>query len=252
MNVKLVLEYDGTDFCGSQRQAGARTIQETLETALRVSWQIEPKLSLAGRTDSGVHARGQVANFKLELPVPISRVKESLNGHLPQDVRIISAKAVPETFHSRYSAVSKHYGYCLWLAPRLPMTARRFVHKPRTGLELTKLAQALEVFEGEHDFAAFSQTGSNEKSTVRRVDEIRLWRRRWGVLITFRGPGFLRKMVRMMVAAALDVASGKYGVEEVARRLEGKERAGYRPVAPAKGLWLLGVRYGAAERFGGG
>ena len=243
MKVKLVLEYDGTDFRGSQRQKDARTVQQTLEEAISAVWQFEPRLHLAGRTDAGVHARGQVADFELPLELPPSRIRLVLNEHLPSDLRVRKAEQAEPDFHSRFDAVRKTYGYYLWLAKRLPISQARYVYQPEETLDLESLTEALRGFEGEHDFLGFSQSGSGESSSVRRLERIRFFPVRGGLLITLTGPGFLRKMVRMLVGAGLEVAMGKATSAGLAERLEHPARQGRRAVAPAKGLWLLGIRY---------
>ena len=243
MRVKLVLEYDGTDFAGSQRQKGARTVQQTLEEAIQAVWQFEPRLRLAGRTDAGVHARGQVADFELPLELRSERVGQVLNQHLPADVRVRGAQRVADDFHSRFDAAGKTYGYYLWLASRLPLTVARYVHQPSKAISLEALGKALALFVGEHDFLGYSQSGSGESSTVRRLERVRLFPVRGGALVALSGSGFLRKMVRMLVGTGLEVAAGKASVGDLVERLEHPVRQGRRAVAPAKGLWLLGVRY---------
>jgi len=171
-HIRLVVEYDGTDLCGWQRQANGPTVQGHLEAALGKLLAHEVTVIGASRTDAGVHARGQVASFRTERPIPLHGIRRGLNSLLPPAIAVAEASEVPDDFHPRFSATDKHYRYLVWTrGERSPRWRHRAWHCPGA-LDLAAMRQAAAALIGEHDFAAFRAAGCTAKRTVRRIDEI--------------------------------------------------------------------------------
>jgi tRNA pseudouridine38-40 synthase len=240
--LKLVLAYDGTDFRGFARQPGARTVQGVLESALGRVLGSVPRISVAGRTDAGVHAEGQVVSFEAEAEP--ERVERALNGMLGPEV-VVRATRAPAGFDARRSARAREYRYRLRTAALPdPFTARYVWHRPGT-YAVARMQRAARDLEGEHDFTSFSRAPKASASPVRRLD--RLGVRRVGGLIEFRAraSGFLHQMVRSLVGTLVAVGEGKMEPETMAEVLEARSRAAAGPVAPPHGLTLVRVVYGA-------
>jgi tRNA pseudouridine38-40 synthase len=239
---RATVAYDGTDFLGFQLQANGRTIQGVLERALAEVSQATVRVIGAGRTDSGVHARGQVIAFRTEWRHTVEDLQRALNAVLPPDVVILDLGLAAEGWHPRFSALRRHYRYTvlnqLWRSP----LDRRYAHHVTRPLDLQSLQAGSETFVGVHDFAAFGQPTQGE-STVREVFDA-LWRQD-GQWYTFDvvGNAFLRGMVRCLVGALLQVGGGFWPVERVAEVLESRNRALAAPPAPACGLCLMRVEY---------
>lgn len=243
-HIRLVVEYDGSQLHGWQRQHGVPTVQEHLETALGKLLQHETQVVGASRTDAGVHARGQVASFRTERPIPLHGVRRGLNSLLPPDVAIRDAAEVPDDFHPRFSATGKHYRYTILARPeRSPRLRDRAWHHPDP-LSVSAMHDAASSLLGEHDFAAFRAAGCTAKTTMRRVDSITLTRLHPHLLeIDIRGNAFLRQMVRIMVGTLSEVGTGRIAVRQVAEILASKDRTKAGITAPAQGLELMEVRY---------
>lgn len=241
-NIRLVVEYDGTSLHGWQRQANAPTVQAHLETALAELLQHEVSVAGASRTDAGVHARGQVAAFKTERPIPLHGVRRGLNSLLPDSIAISDAREMPEDFHPRFSATGKHYRYSiLRRADRSPRWRERAWHHPDE-LDLEAMRAGAAVLIGEHDFGAFRAAGCTAKTTIRRLDAIEITD---GEVVTLdvRGNAFLRMMVRILVGTLAEVGTGRFTVAQLAEILEAKDRTRAGKTAPAHGLELMEVRY---------
>ena len=241
---RVTLAYDGGDFNGWQRQRDARTVQGVLEEALgRLAGGQRVGVAGAGRTDSGVHAAGQVASFELARPLEPRALVEALNGLLPEDVRVIDAAAVGSAFHARRSARSKLYRYVLDTgAVQLPTRRRYAAHLPlRLADEPVHGLAAL--YRGERDFAALASSGGSVNTTVRRVlrSEARLTEH--GLLYEVEGDGFLRKMVRSLVGGLVAVGQGRLELHELEAALLARDRRAWPPPAPACGLCLVHVDY---------
>lgn len=248
--VKLTLAYEGTAFSGWQLQPNARSVQGVLERALSGITGEPVRVHGSGRTDAGVHALGQVAHF--DAPERFAHIpwQKALNQNLPDDVRVLEACLVPGDFHARYSALSKTYAYNLWLdRDRLLPQRRRYVWACGA-VDVVAMDQAASVLLGEHDFAAFQNTGTVVKSTQREVTAIEpsagalpqelVWR--------FTATGFLRQMVRNMMGCLVQVGRGKVTVDEVRAILQGGDRTQAPPCAPPQGLTLERVEYPAKVR----
>lgn len=246
-NIALLLAYDGTDFIGSQWQNQGRSVQAALEDAWEQLTQERRRFTLAGRTDAGVHAQGQVANVRGETRHPLNTVVRGMNALLPDDVRVLAAKEVGPDFHARYSATRRDYRYLIdhGVAP-LP-TLRHLALHVEGKLDTGAMAEALPLLEGTHDFAAFTAPSADQKSTVRtvhvaRLGEAELLGRRL-IAIELAANAFLQHMVRVIVGTALLVGRGRMQAAELRRVLERRDRKAAGPTAAAHGLTLTSVRY---------
>ena len=245
-NVKLVIEYDGSAYHGWQRQANASTVQQVLEEAIAALVGHPVTLTASGRTDAGVHALAQVANFHTRSTLPADRLPHAINAALPHDVAVLRAEDVPAAFHARYSATGKTYRYRILRRDVRPALGRSRTHWLRRKLDLAAMQQAAARCVGEHDFAAF-ESESNGGNTVRTVTRCDVAARpaRGGELIavTVSANGFLYNMVRAMVGTFIEIGSGRWPPEHIARLFAARDRALAGPTAPAKGLCLLEVEY---------
>ncbi len=242
----MVLAYDGTGFSGWQYQPDSPTVQETLERAMEKVVQHPVRVVAAGRTDTGVHALGQVVHFKTESHLSPAIMKRAFNAHLPQSIRIRQVREAPRSFHARFSASSRVYKYFV-SSFSLPFL-HRYSWVIEKKLDLETLESVLNLFPGEHDFGAFGSPTKPGGSTVRQVFQARVRRYRGFTVITLEANAFLRKMVRNMVGAAVKVALGRASIEEVKRALEHPQ--GFRcpaPPAPPQGLFLWRVKYGTRK-----
>ncbi|HHT48305.1 MAG TPA: tRNA pseudouridine(38-40) synthase TruA [Firmicutes bacterium] len=244
VNLKLTIAYEGTDFTGYQRQGqGERTVQGELEKALQKLTGTTPKLIAAGRTDAGVHAKGQVVNFTTQASIPITRWPAALNSCLPTDLIVCQAEAVPLSFHARYGAKSKTYQYIVSRRRWPDLFLRRFsYHYPRS-LQLEPLRTAAAFLVGEHDFKGFSAAGSSVVTTVRRLDRVEVAEQGEEIFFTLTGNGFLYKMVRNIVGTLLWIGEGKKEPRLVKAILTEGDRRRAGPTAPPQGLTLLKVEY---------
>ncbi len=246
-NIKLVVEYDGTGYCGFQDQGrpDRPTIQSVLQEALARTCQEPVQVIGAGRTDAGVHARGQVVNFHTRSRIPVERFPAAVNTQLPWDIKVREAAEVPGDFHARYWALSKTYRYT-WLvrATPSPFWHRYALFVPRP-VDVEKMRRAARHFVGEHDFAAFRSTGGGSKSTVRRMYRADVWRENDLVHFEIEGSGFLYNMVRIMAGTLLEVGLGRRSAECVPKALASGRREELGSTAPPHGLTLMAVAYPA-------
>jgi tRNA pseudouridine38-40 synthase len=241
--IRVVVEYDGTSLCGWQRQANGPTVQGHLEAALAKLLQHETPVIGASRTDAGVHARGQVASFRTERPIPLHGVRRGLNSMLPDAISIREASEVADDFHPRFSATGKHYRYLvLARADRSPRWRDRAWHHPEP-LEIEAMRAAGAALVGEHDFAAFRAAGCAARTTVRRISAVDVTVAEELVIIDVRGNAFLRNMVRILVGTLTEVGTGKRPATQVGEILATKDRVKAGITAPAHGLELIEVHY---------
>ena len=248
MRYVLKIAYDGTDYAGWQCQKNARTVQETLESALHTALGIDVRITGSGRTDAGVHAAGQVCHFDSEqITVPPEKLPDCINRYLPPDVRAVEGWGAAETFDSNRSAKRKTYCYSLYVASREMPLKERFSVRIDNAPTLEILQKNAVLMEGEHDFKAFCASGSSVKTTVRRVYQVRVEEHQsYGgrdIRIYVTGNGFLYNMVRTMVGELLDLSSGKRTKESLLQAYETGDRGLLGKTMPAKGLTLLDVEY---------
>ena len=243
-NFKMTIEYDGTDYHGWQRQKQERTIQGEIEQALLLMTARHVRLCASGRTDAGVHACGQTANFSCETELTPEAIQKGLNSILPNDIVIQDCRSIHESFHARYDAKSKIYHYKI-LNKNLPAAiGRQYALFVRRKLDTAAMRQAIPHILGSHDFKAFEGTGSPRSHTIRNVMAADLSENPDGRL-TFKieADGFLRFMVRNIVGTLLDVGLGKINADEFKNILESKDRSRAGATAPAHGLFLMEVKY---------
>ena len=242
-NIRLDICYDGTRYRGWQRLPGKDdTIQGKIETTLSRILGEEIEISGSGRTDAGVHAQGQVANFHCENAMPCSEILRQLRQYLPEDIGILSCKECAPRFHARLNAVEKTYCYRIWNSEEPCVFQRRYVAVMPEKLDLEAMAHAARYLEGEHDFAAFCGNPKFKKSTVRNVYKIQICRNGHEVTLAFTGDGFLYNQVRIMVGTLIEVGRGVRREESIAALFGGKRSdAGF--LAPAQGLSLMEVKY---------
>lgn len=241
--VLLVVQYDGTDYCGFQRQPGLPTIQKELEDALSQLLDQDTTVTGAGRTDAGVHALGQTVTFETDTPIPTERIVPALNALLPKEVCTVEARVVPEDFHPRYGAVGKLYGYRI-LNRRLPSPfIGRYAWHLTWDLDIEMMLEAADVLLGEHDFVAFSSSGSSVENTVRVLRRLDVEPQGDLIEIRAEASGFLYMMVRRIVGTLTDVGRGLISVEEVREILRSLDRTRVKTIAPPQGLSLIKVTY---------
>jgi len=245
-NICLELEYDGSNYFGWQIQKSAHrsvTIQSTFEQALKKLFKKPVKAVSSGRTDSGVHAKTQVVNFKILTPIPLENIKIALNGLLPSDIRILKIKKKPPNFHARFSVRSKIYEYLIYNQTMFPVFKRNYYWHVPGYLNLNQMRRASLMLIGKYDFASFASKVDREKSSVRSLKSIRINKKNSVISIKVEASGFLRGMVRNIVAALVDVGKGEVSVSQVKRIKRAKNRSFLGKSAPACGLYLLKVKY---------
>jgi tRNA pseudouridine38-40 synthase len=240
--LRITLEYDGTDLSGWQRQDNAPTVQGYVEVALKQLLGHPVRLSGASRTDGGVHARGQVAAFTTDSPIPDEGMRRALNALLPHQIAVNALSEVDPSFHPRFSATGKHYRYLILARrDRSPRWLRRAWHRSRP-LDVEAMQEAAKVLVGEHDFAAFRAVGCVSRTTVRLIRSVEVTWEEPGVLaIDVRGNAFLRNMVRIMAGTLADVGESRFTPAQVAEILASKDRTKGGQTAPPHGLELMEV-----------
>lgn len=249
-NVKLTIEYDGTNFSGWQLQTpDKRTVQGEIEKALLKIFKKEIRINGSGRTDAGVHARGQVANFKFDSPMKPDEIIRALNGNLPDDVSILSAKKVSASFHAQHSAKRKTYCYSIFNRPTRPTIDKNFVLHVPYKINLSAMRKSAKILIGKHNFISFTATDTSKrgklatKNTTRTVYALDIHKKNDLITIKITANGFLYKMVRNIVGTLLDVGTGLIKQGSVREILQAKSRVAARETAPARGLTLLNVVY---------
>jgi tRNA pseudouridine38-40 synthase len=244
--IRLDLAYDGTDFRGwaAQRDPSVRTVEGTLAELLERTLGERVRLFVAGRTDAGVHARGQVASFATSSSRPPERIRAFLNGELEPEIVITEAAEAPETFHARFSATAREYHYVIRTAEVADPFAGRFEwHRPRA-LHVPSMRAAGRLLVGEHDFSSFCRHPGAGTSTVRRLERVTFARDGECVVLGFRANAFLHQMVRSLVGTLVRVGEGKLAPPAMAEILEARDRSAAGQLAPARGLTLERVIYG--------
>ena len=242
-NIKIVIEYDGSNYVGWQKQKNGISIQEAIEKAATVI--LGEKISLTGssRTDAGVHAKGQVANFYTNSSIPSDKLPFAINSKLPNDIAVINAEDVPYDFHSRYDSCGKLYSYTILNRKIPPAYIRNYISYCPYNLDFSSMEKAASAFVGKHDFSAFKSTGSSVKTTVRTVEFLKFEKN--GDIIKFyiKADGFLYNMVRIIAGTLIDIGRGKIKLSDLDSIIESRNRNLTGKTAPASGLCLEKVFY---------
>jgi len=260
-NIKFIIAYDGTDFRGWQAQPGQPTVQGALSDVLEGLTRGRPALHAAGRTDAGVHAAGQVVNFKTESSMSVQEFQRACNALLPPTIRVQSAEEVAAEFHSRWDAIAKTYRYRIFRGRVVPPFIWKYVQHDPGEMNFEAMAQAAVFFAGEHDFTSFAaSTGSEEddreRLTVRMIYSSQFLRascadckhgaEEW--IYAVRGRSFMRNMVRKMVGTLLEIGRGKLAPDALPELLALRDRSKSGPTMPPQGLCLESVEYPAMEK----
>ena len=243
-NIKLVIEYDGKEFNGWQKQPNKLNIQGSIEEAIKQITGEEIELYASGRTDAGVHAYGQVANFKTESNLPIEKFPVAINTKLKKSIRIIKAEEVDERFHSRLNCKKKTYRYVINNSEFASAIYRNLeTHIPQK-LNIKKMKEAIKYFEGEHDFKAFKASGTSSKSSVRTIYKAEIKEMPNNrIYIELTGNGFLYNMVRIIAGTLVDVGLEKIKPKEISNIIEKGKRDLAGKTLPPNGRFLLNVEY---------
>ncbi len=251
-NLKLVLAYDGAGFHGWQSQPGRRTVQDEVRAVLQRIVRHPVNLLGASRTDAGVHAAGQSANFRTSVLIPLEGLRRAIAHHLPEDLALVSMDEVSLDFHASRSARTKLYRYRIFAGEARPSTQRVQLYAWHVWqpLDLTAIVDAARRRVGTHDFAGFASSGSPRKTTVRTVRRVQA---RWSgreLLIDVEGDGFLYNQVRNMVGTLYEIGRGRWEPQQVDQILASGDRRLAGMTAPAHGLCLQWVRYAATREAG--
>ena len=247
--IALIVEYDGTRYHGSQLQAGSPTVQEVIEEALCKLTGEKIRVKMAGRTDAGAHARGQVVSFGTESPLPTETFIKGLNYHLPGDVAVREASKVDNSFDARRNALSREYRYYIWNSPIRSPIRRGFVYLVSKKLDTEAMNRAAQALIGKHDFASFvTRTEIGKKSTIRNIYKAEIEKDGDLIILSMAANAFLPHQVRNTVGALIKVGLGKMTVEEFESIIQAKKPGMAGPTVPACGLCLMKVNY--PEPFG--
>lgn len=243
MRVALLIDYDGTDYNGWQKQENGIGIQEIIENAIQEVTGESVNLRAAGRTDAGVHARGQVADFETSSTIPADRFMYPLNNILPDDIRIIASAKVDDDFSARFNALEKHYQYKIYLGEVLPATVGRYSALYDRPINLELMRAAAEVMEGEHDFKAFEGPYAQMATSIRRVNEVSLNIDGDFLVIDIYGEAFLKNMIRIMVGTLLKINEKRLSIQGLMDLFQKPDRQKAGITMPAKGLTMVEIFY---------
>lgn len=243
-NIKLLIEYDGTNYSGWQKQKiNSNTIQEAIERSIKKITKEDLELIGCSRTDAGVHAKGFVANFFTSSNISGEKFKYAINSKLPEDIIIIDSEEVDLQFHSRYSCKSKRYIYKI-LNRQLPSPIERnYTHHVSKELDIISMNEAAKYFIGTHDFTSFKNIGSSVKTSVRTIMDAQVFKQGENIIFSITGDGFLYNMIRIITGTLIQVGMGKKNPQDIIDILAAKDRQKAGKAAPAKGLYLDKVFY---------
>lgn len=241
--IRLTVEYDGTGYAGWQRQANAMTVQERIEQALGKLTGEQIGITGASRTDSGVHARGQVAHFDTTASIPPEKYSFALNTHLPPDIRITHSMAVSADFHSRFHASGKEYTYRYCNTPHAPAIGRQYAWHVCLPMDATRMHEAAQAIVGTHDFTACMAAGGESKDFVRTMHRCAVEQTGSDIVFTIQGSGFLYNMVRILAGTLCYIGQGRLAADCIPRALSRGDRLLLGPTAPPQGLTLQWVSY---------
>ncbi len=243
-NIKFKVSYEGTRYQGWQKQDSMEnTLQGKLETLISRMCNEKIAVQGSGRTDAGVHARGQIVNFHTNSTMPIEDMMKYMNMYLPEDIVVVDIDEVSERFHSRLNAKAKKYVYRVWNSSVPNVFWRRYVYMVEDTLDIESMRKAAMYFLGEHDFKSFTSNKKGKKSTIRRIDSITIEKEGDMITFTFIGNGFLYHMVRILVGTLLEVGEGKRSADNIPEVMAAKDREKAGMLVPGKGLMLDEVYY---------
>ena len=242
---RLTVEYDGTAYNGFQAQADQPTVQGALETAIHAFSGERIRIAAAGRTDTGVHATGQVIHADLQRDWPAATVMNAMNAHLAREgVCVLDCAPAPDPeWHARFSAVGRAYRYRILNRQAQPVLERNRVWHVRKPLDSEAMHTAAQALVGQHDFTTFRDVGCQSKSPIKTLDVARVERQGEEVHLVFEARSFLHRQVRSMAGTLVEVGLGRWTAEDVQAALDARDRSACGPVAPSAGLYLTGVRY---------
>lgn len=242
-NIKLTIEYDGKKFGGWQKQPNELNIQGEIEQAIKQITGEDAELNASGRTDSGVHALGQVANFKTNSNLDIEKFAVAINSKLKKSIVIKKAEEVPENFHARYNCKGKKYRYIINNSYQGTAIYRDLeCHIPQK-LDIEKMQEGIKFFEGKHDFKGFKASGTSGKSTIREIYKAEVKQEGERIIIELTGNGFMYNMVRIISGTIVDVGLGKISPNQIPDIINAKDRTKAGKTLPASGLYLVEVYY---------
>ncbi len=242
-NIKLIIEFDGSNFSGWQRQPRGRTVQKVIETAIFKATGEEIMINGSSRTDAGVHAREMVANFLTNCSIPGDKFREAINTRLPEDVSIVKSEEVNEDFHARYSSKGKTYSYTIINRYERLSLGHQYLYHYRHKLDMNEMRRACEYFIGIHDFKAFMSPGSSIKTTIRTVKNLYIEQNGDEIKIFITADGFLYNMVRIIVGTLIKVGNGKLKAEDIEDIIKEGNRKKAGMCVPPNGLILEKVFY---------
>lgn len=243
-NYKITIQYEGTRYNGWQKNANAEnTIQSVLEQTIQKVTGEEIEIIGSGRTDAGVHATGQVANFKTETRFDAERLMDNINDMLPSDIKILKCKEVNDRFHARLNAKEKTYKYSVDIGKKPNVFTRRTIQHYPYVLDFWEMERAIKHLKGEHDFKSFCSNKRTKKSTVRTIYSIDIEKNGTEISLIFRGNGFLYNMVRILAGTLLEVGRGKIKAKDINKILDSKDRQFAGSTMPPRGLCLMEVKY---------
>lgn len=242
-NVKLLIQYDGTSYSGWQKQPNAPTIQQEIETKLSIILKESINLIGSGRTDTGVHAIGQVANFKTNTNLNCEQIFYAINSFLNRDIRVIQCEEVHPDFHARFSVIKRQYKYIIYNELTYSPFTRDYSYFIKKPVDVDKLKNTLKRIIGEYDFTSFASAKDDSKNKVRTIYEIDVQKSKNEIIIFITANGFLRKMVRMILGTAIEINLKNYPIEDISRILALKSRKHTFFTIPSKGLYLNHVWY---------
>lgn len=242
-NIKLIIEYDGTNYVGWQKQHNGKAIEERIESEIKALTGEAIKLIGASRTDSGVHAKGQTANFFTTSKIPAEKFAAAISSRLPRDISILYSEEVEESFHSRYNSIGKRYSYKILNRKQPPAYLRNYVEHCSYQLNFEAMATAVKHFLGKHDFAAFKSTGGSAKTSVRTITSIELIKNDDIIQLNIEGDGFLYNMVRIIAGTLIEVGMGRISEESIPQIIQSRDRKLAGKTAGPSGLCLEKVFY---------
>lgn len=242
-NIKLILEYDGTNYCGWQRQLNGVSVEETLEKVIRNLFGEDIRILGASRTDSGVHALGQVVSFSIENKIPVYKIPGAINVRLPKDIVVIEAEEVDEDFHPIYSAKRKKYVYKIINRRVKPALMRNYYWHVGYKLDIENMKKACAYILGEHDFSAFKSNGGSTLNSIRTVYSLDIVKEDDYITVSIEGNGFLYNMVRIIVGTLIEVGRGRINPDDIKDIIESKNRQKAGITAKPYGLYLEKVYY---------